>query len=381
MALPDRLNIWRAAVYTDANLSPAQTDTGLTYKAGNVVRVGTGANTRYFMCTVADTSDDNAGAGATEAPTTANTTQWIEIDTNFRTGAADVDNDNSAGALEQGANGEWAVNTNALPIDALANVAGVWNRVTVDQRAAGSVLAWRNQLDIPAGVTQDALDRFGGAWVIGAAGGGGGNPPIAGEVINVAANPATITTGTGTMDVTLTFTINTPYIITGISGLTANNAAVTFATPVDVDDQTFTVVATVPIDANASIAIAGNVEATLNGVPQGPEPAHVTVTVRPEPAVWYTGAATTVPTAVGDLTNNGVYSSGVTATIPQVVGGTAYILLPTVANRDYNFLYQGGSARIETLPNPTTIGDHTLYVVSDNDYNGSGTLLLEITHG
>ena len=294
MALPSFINIYRG-VFTNANLSGATPtpNVNVQYKAGNTVRVGTGDDARYFMCVVEDDTE-NTGMGASEVPTTRDTTEWVEI------------------------------------------------------------------------------------------AGGGGNPPISGEVVSLTANPNTIDTGTGTQDVTLTFSINSPYAMTEVTGLTANNTAVTFAAPARVNARSFSVVATVPISADATIQIAGNIGATLNGDTQAPVAAHTTVTIRPAPpapAVWYAGARSDPPTALTQLPNQGNYSSGVTATIGTNPGATGYILLPTVTGREYNFLYQGGSARIEVLDATTAIGDHTLYTISQDDYDGSGSIEIEVTHG
>ena len=162
MALPRRIILNRGAYDAD-NLAGVQTDPTERYKFGSIV---THSNFTW-MCVVPDLGPDgtNNETGATTAPS-ATSADWIRLDGEFfRTGAADVDDDNSAGALILDANNEWSVNTDALPLDALANVTGIWNRATVDDRLAGTVLVWRDQLNADEGITQDTLDRFGGGWV------------------------------------------------------------------------------------------------------------------------------------------------------------------------------------------------------------------------
>ena len=286
--LPDRLNIWRAMPYLPANLSPDQTDTGLTYKAGNVVRFGTTPNFTYWMCTVADESADNSGPGATEGPS-ATSSQWVQL----------------------------------------------------------------------------------GA-------GGGGVAPVR-ENARLTLSASSTEVGTGTMDVTMTFTVSAPHVITDV--INTGPTGVTITDPARVSDTEWTATATIDISAVADFTLTGDIQATLHDVQQ----ADVTVTSRfrvtAEVPHTFSGALTTAPTGTGDLTDNGNYVSGQNITIPAVANATAYIALPDGARI---ITYQGGSARPELdppMPDTSFSATHTLYTISSNDYNGLGTLLLEVSDG
>ena len=90
--------------------------------------------------------------------------------------------------------------------------------------------------------------------------------------------------------------------------------------------------------------------------------------------VWYADALAAAPTALSDLTSQGVYRDGVEVTFPAVNEATAYIALP---NSVSNPTFMSGPLFLTTTS--SALGTtHTLYAISANDYNGTGTLIVEV---
>ena len=210
----------------------------------------------------------------------------------------------------------------------------------------------------------------------GTIGGGGGGNPIPSERFNISLNPSELTQGSGSTTVTATVSVNSPFVLTGFNRTEVHSASSSVPTMPESNSGLTGQSATFSFVINPTVAETWNVSAQLfsensSGTAQ---PNHTVSRQLHVNVPWYADALTSAPTALSQLTNRGVYRSGVSYTFPALTNGRGYFALPNGITPTF----MTGSLFLTATSTP--IGStHTLYTLSTNDYDGTGTLTVEVT--
>ena len=200
--------------------------------------------------------------------------------------------------------------------------------------------------------------------------GGNVTPP---ERFLFTVSPRSISEGTGNQTVTVSgIGVVAPFTYTGFTRTEVHGPAGSIpTTPQSGTGTSFTF--EIPRDQVGTYAVSFVIESeNAAGVAQ---PNHtVSSSVRVN-ADWFADALTTAPTALTDLTSRGAYSNGVSYTFPVLSGAIGYIALP---NSVTSPVFRSGALFL-TPTATTAIGTtHTLYTLDTDDYDGTGTLTVEV---
>ena len=219
-------------------------------------------------------------------------------------------------------------------------------------------------------------------WTTGG-GGGGGTPVTPSEHFTFSLSSNSIvqdTTPNATVTVTATMGVVVPFTYQGFNSAQAiGPRGTTPGVPEEGTATTFTVA--IPIDQVGTYSVSARI---LSNDSDGEAVALHTVTasfrVFAETALWYAGTRTVAegaPTNITDLASQGAYSSGVTVELSGDPVG--WIFLPVRTN---GYVFRSGFLFLE-IPNETTVSNpnFTLFEINNDDYDGSGTLVVEVTNG
>ena len=259
----------------------------------------------------------------------------------------------------------------SVDLSSLAGGSGV--AVQDNTVAEGSAIATLN-----FGTNLDVTVSGSGASQIATINGMGGGPnPIPQERFNISLSPSSLVQGSSTTTVTATVSVNSPFVLTGFNSAQAHSASTsatvspTSRAGLTGQSSTFT------FDVNPTTAETWNASAVLtsqdsSGVAQPNHTVSATLHVN---APWYADALTTAPASVSAMTSRGVYRSGVSYTFPALANGRAYIALPSSVS---NPVFRSGFPFLTATSSPLGSG-FNLYTLSIDDYDGSGTLTVEVT--
>ena len=200
--------------------------------------------------------------------------------------------------------------------------------------------------------------------------GGNVTPP---ERFLFTVSPRSISEGTGNQTVTVSgIGVVAPFTYTGFTRTEVHGPAGSIpTTPQSGTGTSFTF--EIPRDQVGTYAVSFVIESeNAAGVAQPNHTATSSVRVN---ADWYADALTTAPTALTDLTSRGAYNDGVSYRFPALVNGRAYIALP---NSVASPRFRSGALFLTPMTTATIGTTHMLYTLSADDYNGDGTLNVEV---
>ena len=206
---------------------------------------------------------------------------------------------------------------------------------------------------------------------------GGGVNPLPTERFSISFSPSSLVQGAASTTVTATVSVNSPFVLTGFNQTEVHSATGTVQTTPQANSGLTGQSTTFTFDINPTAAEVWTISARLftenaSGVAQ---PDHVIQGQLHVNANWYADARTSAPTALTDLTSRGVYRDGVEYTFPVLSGGIGYIALP---NSVSNPTFMSGALFIVPMTTAALGSDYTLYTFSTNDYDGTGTLTVEV---
>ena len=200
--------------------------------------------------------------------------------------------------------------------------------------------------------------------------GGNVTPP---ERFLFTVSPRSISEGTGNQTVTVSgIGVVAPFTYTGFTRTEVHGPAGSIpTTPQSGTGTSFTF--EIPRDQVGTYAVSFVIESeNAAGVAQPNHTATSSVRVN---ADWYADALTTAPTALTDLTSRGAYNDGVSYRFPALVNGRAYIALP---NSVASPRFRSGALFLTPMTTAAIGTTHMLYTLSADDYNGDGTLNVEV---
>ena len=178
-------------------------------------------------------------------------------------------------------------------------------------------------------------------------------------------------TGVGTITFTYTVTVNSLYTLNSVVPTVPTGLSAT-APVIAANRATFVV--TVPISNVATFSVSATVVATLtsSGVRHAPVTKTARIIVRAPLPHWFSLASTSVPTALSQMVDNGVFTNPTTGTLSTTAGQTMYVALTTRAG---GYTFTSGSLFLD-VGTTSTIGTFTVYPLTD--FTGGGNLVVTI---